>query len=133
LQLAIIIFIIELLFLITRVGDTSFQCKSLERFGTLDSRLSIHQRNKIITYHCIKNMSNWTESNNALQKTFTFKSFGDAMAWMIKASYIIEKMDHHPEWTNIYNKVHVRLTTHDAGNTISDKDRLLATALDELV
>jgi len=78
-------------------------------------------------------MSNWTESNNALQKTFTFKSFGDAMAWMIKASYIIEKMDHHPEWTNIYNKVHVRLTTHDAGNTISDKDRLLAAALDEVV
>jgi 4a-hydroxytetrahydrobiopterin dehydratase len=78
-------------------------------------------------------MSNWTESNNALQKTFTFKSFGDTMAWMIKASYIIEKMDHHPEWTNIYNKVHVRLTTHDAGNTISDKDRLLAAALDEVV
>jgi 4a-hydroxytetrahydrobiopterin dehydratase len=78
-------------------------------------------------------MSNWTEANNALQKTFTFKSFSDAMAWMIKASYIIEKMDHHPEWTNIYNKVHVRLTTHDAGNTVSDKDRLLAAALDEVV
>jgi 4a-hydroxytetrahydrobiopterin dehydratase len=78
-------------------------------------------------------MSNWTEANNALQKTFTFKSFGDAMAWMTKASYIIEKMDHHPEWTNIYNKVHVRLTTHDAGNTITDKDRLLAAALDEVV
>jgi 4a-hydroxytetrahydrobiopterin dehydratase len=93
----------------------------------------LQQRNKIITYHCIKNMSNWTESNNALQKTFTFKSFGDAMAWMIKASYIIEKMEHHPEWTNIYNKVHVRLTTHDAGNTITDKDRLLAAALDEVV
>ena len=78
-------------------------------------------------------MSNWTESYNALQKTFTFKNFGDAMAWMIKASYIIEKIDHHPEWTNIYNKVHVSLTTHDAGNTVSDKDRLLAAALDEVV
>ena len=151
-QLAITIFNFELLLLITRVRDTSFHCKFLERStnskdscvylefnteskdsGTLDSRLSIQQRNKIIAYHCIKNMSTWTESNNALQKTFTFKSFGDAMAWMIKASYIIEKMDHHPEWTNIYNKVHVRLTTHDAGNTISAKDRLLATALDELV
>jgi 4a-hydroxytetrahydrobiopterin dehydratase len=52
---------------------------------------------------------------------------------MIKASDLIEKMDHHPEWTNIYNKVHVRLTTHDAGNTVSDKDRLLAAALDEVV
>ena len=77
-------------------------------------------------------MTTWTETNNTLQKTFTFKTFGDAMSWMIKASYSIEKMDHHPEWTNIYNKVHVSLCTHDAGNMITDKDRELAKVLDTI-
>lgn len=77
-------------------------------------------------------MENWTEENNKLQKTFTFKTFGDAMAWMVKASYTIEKMDHHPEWTNIYNKVHVSLYTHDAKNTVTAKDQELARVLDAI-
>jgi 4a-hydroxytetrahydrobiopterin dehydratase len=51
---------------------------------------------------------------------------------MVKASFVIEKIDHHPEWSNIYNKVHVTLTTHDAGNTITEKDRKLAEILDSL-
>lgn len=63
-------------------------------------------------------------------KTFEFTSFASAIAWMVKASFAIEKLNHHPEWTNVYNKVHVVLTTHDAGNTITDKDRKLATVLD---
>jgi 4a-hydroxytetrahydrobiopterin dehydratase len=74
----------------------------------------------------------WTEKENSLRKTFTFKTFGQAMAWMVNASYIIEKMDHHPEWTNVYNKVTVKLTTHSEGNTITDKDRKLAEALDKI-
>ena len=77
-------------------------------------------------------MNNWTENNNALERTFTFKTFGDAMAWMVKASYPIEKMDHHPEWTNVYNQVHVKLCTHSAGNTVTEKDRELAAKLDQL-
>lgn len=75
-------------------------------------------------------MNNWTESNHELTKTFVFKSFLEAIHWMVKASVIIEKLNHHPTWTNEYNKVHVRLTTHDAGNTITQKDRELADALD---
>jgi 4a-hydroxytetrahydrobiopterin dehydratase len=51
-------------------------------------------------------MNNWIEKGNKLTKTFTFKDFGEALSWMIKASYRIEKLNHHPEWTNIYNKVH---------------------------
>ena len=77
-------------------------------------------------------MNNWKEENNKLTKTFVFKSFADAIAWMVKASFVIEKLDHHPEWSNIYNKVHVTLTTHDAGNTITEKDRKLAEILDSL-
>lgn len=77
-------------------------------------------------------MNNWIEENHKLTKTFVFKSFADAIAWMVKASFAIEKLNHHPEWTNVYNKVHVSLTTHDAGNTVTDKDRELAQVLDNL-
>jgi 4a-hydroxytetrahydrobiopterin dehydratase len=75
-------------------------------------------------------MNNWNESNNELTKTFVFKSFLEAIHWMVKASNEMEKLNHHAIWTNEYNKVHVRLTTHDAGNTITQKDRDLAAALD---
>ena len=77
-------------------------------------------------------MTNWKEENNKLSKTFSFKTFGEAMAWMVKASYEIEKLNHHPEWSNVYNKVHVSLTTHDAGNTVTEKDKQLAEILDLL-
>ncbi len=77
-------------------------------------------------------MQNWIEQNNKLQKTFVFKSFVEAIAWMSKASLIIDKMDHHPEWTNIYNRVQVSLSTHDAGNIVTEKDTMLAEELDLL-
>lgn len=75
-------------------------------------------------------MNNWTENNNELSKTFEFNSFLEAIAWIVKASAEIEKLNHHPKWTNLYNKVHVSLTTHDQGNTITQKDKELAQALD---
>lgn len=75
-------------------------------------------------------MTSWKEENNKLTKTFTFKTFGDAVAWIVKASFEIEKLNHHPEWTNVYNKIHVSLTTHDAGNNITEKDKQLAEILD---
>jgi len=77
-------------------------------------------------------MENWIEKDNKLQKKFTFKSFGDAIAWMVKASYTIEKMDHHPEWTNVYNEVRVSLYTHSAGDIVTDNDRKLAEVLDKI-
>lgn len=77
-------------------------------------------------------MNNWKEEDNKLIKTFVFKSFSDAISWIVKASFVIEKFNHHPEWTNVYNKVHVTLTTHDAGNTVTEKDRELAVILDSL-
>ena len=77
-------------------------------------------------------MNNWTESNHELTKTFVFKSFLESIHWMMKASFEMEKQNHHAIWTNEFNKVHVRLTTHDAGNTITQKDRELADALDKI-
>lgn len=75
-------------------------------------------------------MSDWKESDFELSKTFVFESFKEAIHWMVKASNEMEKKNHHAIWTNEYNKVHVRLTTHDAGNIVTQKDRELATLLD---
>ena len=72
----------------------------------------------------------WQEINNSLVKTFTFDSFPSAMAWMVKASFIMEQHQHHAQWTNVYNRVEVKLCTHDAGNVVTEKDRQLAKALD---
>ncbi len=72
----------------------------------------------------------WNEAANALHKVFEFESFGQALAFMSSAAPLIEAMNHHPEWTNVYNRVTVRLTTHDAGHTITPKDHQLARVLD---
>ena len=75
----------------------------------------------------------WKEENNKLQQTFTFEDFVEAFGFMSKVALIAEKMNHHPEWKNVYNKVEITLTTHDEGNTITEKDRKLAKAIDELI
>ena len=78
-------------------------------------------------------MSDWKEENNSLTRTFEFKDFSEAFAFMTRVALIAEKMNHHPEWTNVYNKVSFKLSTHDAGDTVTDKDRKLAAAIDKLV
>lgn len=72
----------------------------------------------------------WEEKDNALHRTFKFKDFKAAFSWMTQAAMHAEKMDHHPTWSNTYNTVEVTLTTHDAGNTVTDKDRKLADKMD---
>lgn len=74
--------------------------------------------------------SNWHESNHNISKTFEFNSFEEAINFMVRASQEISQLNHHPEWTNIYNKVMVKLSTHDAGNTVTEKDWELARVLD---
>lgn len=75
----------------------------------------------------------WKEENNKLTKTFTFKDFSQAFAFMTQIALVAEKMNHHPTWSNTWNTVHIELYTHDAGNTVTDKDRKLANAIDALV
>ncbi len=77
-------------------------------------------------------INKWITENNSLRKTFLFKDFLSAVAWMQKAAPQIEALNHHPEWTNVYNQVHVKLCTHDAQNTITEKDRALADLLDSI-
>jgi len=70
--------------------------------------------------------------NNSLCKTFSFKDFDAAMQFMQKAAPLISALDHHPDWSNCYNKIIVKLTTHDSGNTITSKDHALAKLLDDV-
>jgi len=74
----------------------------------------------------------WKEENNALRKSFKFKNFSEAFAFMTRVAFIAEKMNHHPDWRNVYNTVDIVLNTHDAGNTVTEKDRKLAQEIDRL-
>ncbi|NBB97571.1 MAG: 4a-hydroxytetrahydrobiopterin dehydratase [Alphaproteobacteria bacterium] len=75
----------------------------------------------------------WTlvEGRDALEKTYTFANFIDAFGWMSRAAIVAEKMDHHPEWFNVYKTVRVTLTTHDVGG-LSELDVMLAQKMDKL-
>lgn len=75
----------------------------------------------------------WKEENNQLIQTFRFSNFSQAFAFMTRVAFLAEKMNHHPDWSNVYNRVEIRLNTHDAGGIVTDKDRKLAAAIDELL
>ncbi|HEY8687764.1 MAG TPA: 4a-hydroxytetrahydrobiopterin dehydratase [Chitinophagaceae bacterium] len=74
----------------------------------------------------------WKEEDNKLYKKFEFKNFSEAFAFMTRVALAAEKMDHHPLWTNVYNKVEIWLNTHDAGDVVTEKDRKLAKQIDAL-
>jgi 4a-hydroxytetrahydrobiopterin dehydratase len=75
----------------------------------------------------------WTEEDNQLKKSFTFKDFTEAFAFMTRVAFLAEAQHHHPNWSNVYNRVDIHLTTHDAGNVVTEKDRKLAQAIDQLL
>ena len=75
----------------------------------------------------------WKEEDNKLYRQFTFKNFSEAFAFMTRIALQAEKMDHHPLWTNVYNKVDIWLSTHDAGDVVTEKDRKLAAAIDRFI
>lgn len=75
----------------------------------------------------------WTEKDNTLYQKFTFKDFSEAFAFMTRVAIEAEKMNHHPLWTNVYNTVEMWLNTHDAGDTVTEKDHKLAKKIDALV
>ena len=74
----------------------------------------------------------WQETNNQLKRSFKFKNFIDAFAFMTKVAFAAEKLNHHPNWSNVYNQVDIVLTTHDSGNTVTEKDWQLAKKIDEI-
>ena len=78
-------------------------------------------------------LSGWSEikDRDAITKRFQFKDFNEAFGFMARSALVAEKLDHHPEWFNVYNKVDVTLSTHDAGG-LTDLDIKLADAMDKL-
>ena len=74
----------------------------------------------------------WKEEHNQLHRSFVFKDFVEAFGFMAQVALVAEKLDHHPSWNNVYNMVHISLSTHDAGDTVTEKDRQLAAAIDRL-
>jgi 4a-hydroxytetrahydrobiopterin dehydratase len=75
----------------------------------------------------------WTEANNKLTATIEFKDFSEAFAFMTRVAMLAEKMNHHPEWSNVYNRVTIHLSTHDAGDIVTEKDRKLADQIENLL
>ncbi len=74
----------------------------------------------------------WQKKNNQLYKKFKFKNFSEAFAFMARVALAAEKMDHHPLWTNVYNTVEIWLSTHDAGDIVTEKDKKLSASIDKI-
>ena len=72
----------------------------------------------------------WIEKNNKLQRSFRFRNFVEAWAFMTEVAFHAERLNHHPNWSNVWNTVDIQLNTHDAGNIVTEKDRKLAAAID---
>jgi 4a-hydroxytetrahydrobiopterin dehydratase len=75
----------------------------------------------------------WTESNNELYRKFAFRDFSEAFAFMTRVAMLAEQQQHHPRWSNVWNTVEIWLSTHDAGNVVTEKDHQLASAIDSLL
>jgi 4a-hydroxytetrahydrobiopterin dehydratase len=80
----------------------------------------------------LADLTGWgeVEGRNAISKTFTFKNFNEAFGWMVRVAMQAEKLDHHPEWRNVYKTVEVTLTTHDVDG-LTDLDIKLARFMDK--
>ncbi len=75
----------------------------------------------------------WKTENDQLVRQFEFKNFIQAFSFMTQVALLAEKHNHHPNWSNVYNKVEIRLSSHEAGDVVTDHDRKLAEAIDQLV
>jgi 4a-hydroxytetrahydrobiopterin dehydratase len=81
----------------------------------------------------MKTPQNWIEKDNTLYRKIEFKNFSEALAFIVRAGLEAEKMNHHPLWTNVYNKVEIWLSTHDAGDIVTEKDVQLAEKINKLL
>lgn len=80
----------------------------------------------------LNELTGWEVRDGKLHKTFKFDSFAEAIGWMVSVSIFADKIDHHPEWFNVYSRVRVDLSTHDLGNAISNLDLELARKMNAL-
>ena len=111
-----------------RSGINEFESLKVKKCKT-DTKMNKYTNDKIEAE--LKTLNGWKYHKDALEKDFVFKSFKDAMANMVRIGFEAEKLNHHPEWFNVYNKLNIRLRTHDADG-ITTKDFTLAKKIDEL-
>ena len=116
-------------FAFTRLGPMRFRCRSRHSNTKLEGKAKSEALKPLIA-------SGWVEikadSKETIHKKFEFKNFVEAFGWMSSVALAAEKLDHHPEWFNVYNRVEVTLTTHDFSNTLSELDVELAEKMDKL-
>jgi 4a-hydroxytetrahydrobiopterin dehydratase len=74
----------------------------------------------------------WIEKDNRLTREFEFKDFSEAFAFMTRVAILAEKQDHHPDWSNVYNRVTINLSTHDAGDIVTENDHKLAELINDI-
>jgi len=77
-------------------------------------------------------MKNWKEEDNRLNASFKFENFIQAFGFMTQVAIMAEKQDHHPNWSNVYNEVHFELSTHEAGDIVTEKDHQLAKEINQI-
>lgn len=82
--------------------------------------------------HELENLSGWSFKDDAIQKSFSFDDFRAAMAFLVRTGFEAEELGHHPEIKNVYNRVEISLSTHDAGNKVTGKDISLAKRIEKL-
>lgn len=104
--------------------------------GTMETREVASMAEKLTgnaRKSALAKLHGWSEVKNrdAITRQFTFSDFNEAFGFMARAALVAEKLDHHPEWFNVYNKVEVTLATHDAGG-VTERDIKLAQAMDRL-
>lgn len=80
----------------------------------------------------LEDLEGWGFEDDTISKDFSFSDFKEAMAFMVQVGFEAEDLVHHPDWTNVYNSVSIRLSTHDAGNKVTEKDIKLAKAIEEI-
>lgn len=80
----------------------------------------------------LASLAGWNCERDALVKTYTFQSFREALSFMVRVGFEAEAMNHHPEWTNVYNRVAIRLHTHDAGGKVTTNDVELAQRIEKI-
>jgi 4a-hydroxytetrahydrobiopterin dehydratase len=88
-------------------------------------------RRKLYIWEKLSTM--WRELDNKLVREFRFKDFQEAFTFLTRVAFVAEKSGHHPAWFNVYNYVRIELSTHDAGDVVTERDRRMAVAIDEIL
>lgn len=94
--------------------------------------MSAHKASEQEIQNALGKLDGWAVKEGKLHKTYKFKNFASALGWMVSVGVVADKMNHHPEWHNVYNRVTVNLSTHDLDNAISNLDLELAAKMDAM-